>query len=152
MNVGFGFKRDAEGILKRNNHKFDTYIHDTVEIGRQVNIDQGSWRNTEIHEGTKIDSLAHIAHNVIIHEHCLIIAGAIILGSAEIGKFSYIGGGAIIKQRTKIGEHVIVGMGAVVIKDVKDNDIVAGNPAKSIKHKIKLTNDELWDMVARKVV
>ena len=47
---------------------------------------------------------------------------------------------------------MIVGMGAVVIKDVKDNDIVAGNPAKSIKHKIKLTNDELWDMVARKVV
>ena len=144
---GFGFKRDKNGKLTRNEHKWGINMFHDVEIGRLTNIDRGSYRYTEIGEGTKIDSLVHIGHNAIIGRHCLIVSGAVIGGSAEIGDYTYIGENASIKQHIKIGHHVIVGQGAVVIKDVPDYDIVAGNTAKSIKDKVTLTDEERFRMV-----
>ena len=74
-----------------------------------------------------------IHHDVLIVEYATIAPRAVILGSVKIGKFSYIGANSTIKQGVMIGNNAVVGAGAVVIKDVKDNDVVAGNPAKSIK-------------------
>ena len=139
---GFGFTRDKDGILHRKPHPFDVTIGKNVEIGRFTNIDKGSWRDTTIGEGTKIDSHVHIGHNVIIGKHCLLVAGTIVGGSAEIGYFCFIGENASIRQHIKIGNHVMIGMGAVVINNVEDNDIIAGNPAKSIKNKV--TNVPDW--------
>jgi len=144
---GFGFQRDDKGKLHRNEHDYDVIIEKDVEIGRHTNIDRGSWRNTVIGEGTKLDSLVHIGHNVVIGEHCLLVAGSVIGGSTEIGDFTYIGMNATVKQHLKIGKHVIIGSGANVINNVPDYDIISGNPAKSIKSKITLTDDEKYRMV-----
>ncbi len=144
---GFGYIRDESGKLKRNQHNFGVRIGTDVEVGRMANIDKGSWRDTVIGEGTKIDSLVHIGHNAMIGKHCLLVSSSNIGGSAEIGDYSYIGMSAVIKQHTKVGKHVIIGAGAIVINDVPDYEIMAGNPAKSIKHKVKLTDKERFRMV-----
>jgi UDP-3-O-[3-hydroxymyristoyl] glucosamine N-acyltransferase len=63
---------------------------------------------------------------------------------------SFLGINSTIKYNLKIGNNVIVAAGAVVIKNVEDNDIVAGNPAKSIKDKVKLSSTELFLMTSQK--
>ena len=137
--------RDKEGILKRNIHNFGVTIGDNVEIGRLTNIDKGSYRDTVIGAGTKIDSMVHVGHNAIIGKHCLLVAGCVIGGSAEIGDYTHIGMNASIKDHVKIGKHVIVGAGAVVINDVKSGSVMVGNPARMIKD--NLTKEQKWRMV-----
>ena len=87
----------------------------------------------KINSGVKINVGSHIHHDALIGEYVTIAPKALILGSVKIGKFSYIGANSIIKQGITIGNNAVIGAGAVVIKNVKDNDVVAGNPAKSIK-------------------
>ena len=144
---GFGYARDNTGKLIRKKNCCSIRIGNDVEISRAACIDYGSYRNTVIGDGTKIDNLVHVGHNAIIGKHCLLVAGSIIGGSSEIGDYSYIGMNASIKDHVKIGNHVIVGSGAVVISDILDYDIVVGNPAKSILGKINLTDEERWNMV-----
>jgi UDP-3-O-[3-hydroxymyristoyl] glucosamine N-acyltransferase len=67
-------------------------IQDDVEIGANATIDRGSTRDTVIGEGTKIDNLVQIAHNVSIGRHCLIAAQAAMAGNVTIGDFVVIGG------------------------------------------------------------
>ncbi len=86
-----------------------------------------------INNGVKINVGSQIHHDVLIGEYVTIAPRALILGSVKIGKFTYIGANAIIKQGVSIGKNAVIGAGAVVIRNVKDNDVVVGNPAKSIK-------------------
>lgn len=147
--TGFGFYRDEEGKLIRKESNFGLIVGKDVEVGLNSVIDNGSYRNTEIGDGTKIDNLVHVAHNCIIGKHCLIVAGTILGGSSEIGDFTHIGLNASIKEHIKIGNHCIIGAGSVVVKDVPDNTIVAGCPAKPLE-KCNLTPKELWNMAGIK--
>jgi len=79
----------------------------------------------------------HIAHNVEIGRHCALTAGTIIGGSTRIGDMCWTGLNSTIKHKVKIGNKVIIGSGASVINDIDDEDIVAGVPAKSIRHKVR---------------
>ena len=142
---GFGFTRNKKGYLARNKHNFKVVIGKNVEIGRNTNIDKGSYRDTIIGDGTKIDSLVHIGHNSIIGKHCLIVSGVVIGGSSEIGDFSYVGMNASIRQHTRIGKHCIIGAGSVVINHIPSYSTVAGNPAKPVRS--SLTKDERFKMV-----
>lgn len=144
---GFGYRRNKDGTLERKPNRYDRILEQDVEVGEGTVIDKGSYRDTLIKEGTKIDNLIHVGHNAIIGRHCLIVAGTVIGGSVEIGDFSYIGMNVSIRDHVKIGKHCIIGAGSVVINDIEDYDIVAGNPAKSIKDKCKLTDEELFQMV-----
>lgn len=144
---GFGYNRDKDGKLIRKGNTGDILVKKDVEIGRFTCIDKGSYRDTVIGEGTKLDNLVHIGHNAIIGNHCLIVAGTVVGGSCEIGDFSYVGMNVSIKDHVKIGKRCIVGAGSVVVKDVPDYDIVAGNPAVSIKSKCKIEGLALYNMI-----
>ncbi len=89
--------------------------------------------NVEINNGVKIHIGAQIHHDCIIGEFSTIAPKALLLGNVEVGKNVYIGANSTIKQKIKIGKGAIIGAGSVVIRDVKDFDMVAGIPAKSIK-------------------
>lgn len=130
---GFGWARDKDGSLVKIPHKGNIVIERNVTIGSNVCIDRAVTGSTVIGEGTKIDNLVHIAHGAKIGKHCLIVAGVVIGGSSEIGDYSYIGMGALIKNKVTIGKNVLIGMGAVVTKDVPDNEIWVGNPAKFLR-------------------
>lgn len=130
---GFGYEKNENGEYELFPHYGKVIIGDDVEIGANVNIDRGTLEDTVIGSGTKIDSLAHIAHNAQIGENCIIVCLTCIAGGVKIGANSWVAPLAGIRQELEIGEGSTVGMGAIVIRDVPPNDIVAGVPAKSLK-------------------
>lgn len=99
-----------------------------VNIGPMSSI--GS--NTKIEDFVCICANVTIGHNVIIGRYSTICPGAIVSGNVSIGEGTFIGAGAVIKDNISIDGNVTIGCGAVVIRDVEDNHIVAGNPAKVI--------------------
>ena len=146
---GFAYERDPETLeLERFPHIGGVVIGNNVEICANSSIARGSLSDTIIGDGTKLDALVHIAHNVVIGINCELTAGTIIGGSTTIGDSCWTGLNSTLKYKIKIGNKVIVGAGALVIHDVPDEDIVAGVPAKSIKHKV--TSDKLFLMAGQK--
>jgi UDP-3-O-[3-hydroxymyristoyl] glucosamine N-acyltransferase len=145
---GFAYERDKKTLeLERFPHIGGVRIGDNVEICANTSIARGSISDTVIGDGTKLDALVHVAHNVIIGRNCELTAGTIIGGSTTVGDTSWMGLNCTLKNKIKIGNNVIVGAGACVIHDVPDEDIVAGVPAKSIKHKV--ISDKLFLMAGQ---
>jgi UDP-3-O-[3-hydroxymyristoyl] glucosamine N-acyltransferase LpxD len=127
---GFGFEVDDEGRPVRIGHRGGVVIGDDVEIGNQVSIAQGTIEPTRIDDHVKIDDCVFLAHNVHVGEAAFVIAGAEVSGSVTIGKRAWISPEVTIIQKVTIGDDALVGIGAVVVKDVDENTIVAGVPAK----------------------
>ena len=129
---GFGFVNN-QGI----NHKImqigSVFIKDNVTIGANSCIDRGAIDDTIIEEQVKIDNLVQIAHNVKIGKGTFIAGCAAIAGSSEIGQFVQIGGGSNIAGHLKIGNFVKIAGMSGVMRDIKDNDIVAGIPTMKIR-------------------
>lgn len=130
---GFGFERDDEGELMRFPHIGGVIIGDDVEIGANVCIDKGTLGNTIIGKGTKIDNLCHIAHNVQIGEHCMIIAQSMLAGSSRIGDYCTVAPCACVREKLVIGNNVLMGLGAIVTKDIESGWVAFGTPAKPIR-------------------
>jgi len=86
-----------------------------------------------ISKGTIINQLTSIGHDVFIDEYCEICPNVSISGNCKIGSFTFIGTGAIILPKVIIGKNVIIGAGSVVTKDIPNNSLAVGVPAKVIK-------------------
>jgi UDP-3-O-[3-hydroxymyristoyl] glucosamine N-acyltransferase len=142
---GFAYERHTETLeLERFPHIGGVQIGDDVEICSNCSIARGSLSDTVIGNGTKLNALVHIAHNVEIGKNCACSAGVTIGGSTIIGDTCWLGQNSTLKHKIRIGNKVIVGSGAAVIGNIEDEDIVAGVPAKSIKHKV--TSNQLFLM------
>ena len=101
-------------------------IGDDVELGANVTIDRGAVGDTSIGEGTKIDNLVQIAHNVVIGKHCIIISQTGIAGSTEIGDYTIIAGQVGIAGHLKIGSLVTIVAQSGVMRDIPVGQKVAG--------------------------
>lgn len=88
--------------------------------------------NCRIGRLVKLNTYANVMHDVSIDDFATIAPNAVCLGYVKIGKKAYIGSNSTIIQNNNIGEGVVVGAGAVVTKDIVDNDIVVGVPAKTM--------------------
>ncbi len=128
-----GFERNEIGEWVKLPQISGVIIEDDVEVGANSVVCRGSLSDTIIGKGTKLDNLVRIGHGVKIGKHCIIIAGAIICGSVKIGDYTWIGPLACIRESIHIGNQVLVGMGSVVQKDIDDNSVVTGSPARSIR-------------------
>ena len=146
---GFAFERHQSGNLERFPHIKGVKIGNNVEICSNSSVARGSLSDTIIGDGTKLDALVHVAHNVIIGKNCELTAGTIIGGSTTLGDMCWTGLNSTLKDNIRIGNNVIVASGASVIRDVQDQDIVAGVPAKSIKEKV--TTNQLFLMSGQQV-
>jgi UDP-3-O-[3-hydroxymyristoyl] glucosamine N-acyltransferase len=104
-------------------------IDDNVEIGSNTTIDRARFGRTWIQEGTKIDNLVQIAHNVIIGRHSIIVSQAGISGSTRLGNYVTLAGQAGLVGHLEIGDEVIVGAQAGVSKNVPAKEIWLGSPA-----------------------
>ena len=108
-------------------------IQDGVEIGANTTIDRGALRDTMIGEGTKIDNLVQIGHNVVIGRHCIIVAQTGISGSAELGDFVVLGGQVGVVGHVKIGAGAQIAASSNVRGDVPPGVRWGGTPAKPVR-------------------
>jgi len=83
-------------------------------------------------KGVLVNVGAIVTHETYVGEFSAISPGAILLGECSIGSCTTIGAGAIVLPKIVIGKNVIIGAGAVVNRDVSDNSIMVGNPARKI--------------------
>lgn len=105
-------------------------IEDKVEIGANCAIDRAALEVTRIGEGTKLDNLVHIAHNVQIGKHCLILAQAAIAGSTVVGNGAIIAGQAGISDHLTIGDNTVVMGKTGVMASLGPNQVVFGHTAR----------------------
>lgn len=116
-------------------------IHPSSIISNYATFGTGNF----IAANVTVNAFAKIADNCILNTGCIIehecviesgvhiAPGAVLVGNVSVGENSFIGANSIVKQGVIIGNGVTVGAGSVVIKDIPDNEIWAGNPAKKLK-------------------
>jgi UDP-3-O-[3-hydroxymyristoyl] glucosamine N-acyltransferase len=126
---GFGFAQ-VEGVHHKIPQVGTVVIEDDVEIGANVTIDRARFDKTIVGQGTKIDNLVQIAHNVVIGRHCIIVSQAGISGSVQIKDRAILAGQAGIAGHLTIGEGAVVAAQAGVTKSVPPGTFVSGYPAK----------------------
>lgn len=92
---------------------------------------------SEFGNNVLIQGKAVMGHDLKVGDNVVISSLAFIGGNTTIGRNTYIAPGSLLRNGINIGENAIVGMGAVVTKDVPDNAVVVGNPAKIIRYNEK---------------
>jgi len=125
---GFGYARDDHRYVKIP-QVGRVVIEDDVEIGANVCIDRATLDETRIGQGTKIDNLVQIGHNVRIGADSVIVAQVGVSGSVRIGARVTLAGQAGVVDHVEIGDDVIVGAQAGVTKDIPPRSVVLGAPA-----------------------
>lgn len=125
---GFGYEF-VEGRHEKVPQVGIVVVGDDVEIGANSTIDRARFSRTTVGEGTKIDNLVQIGHNVVIGRHCLLCAQVGISGSTKLEDYVVFGGQAGAAGHITIGKGVKVGGKAGITTDIPAGSFVNGNPA-----------------------
>lgn len=116
-------------------------VHPSSVISNYATFGVGNF----IAANVTVNALAKIGNNCILNTGCIIehecviengahiAPGTVLAGNVSVGENSFIGANSVVKQGVKIGNGVTVGAGSVVIREIPDNEIWAGNPAKKLK-------------------
>ena len=147
---GFGYVLD-EGRHRKVLHLGNVIIGDDVEIGANSAIDRGALGSTVIGEGTKIDNLVHVAHNVVIGRHCIVMGQSGFAGSTRLGDYVIVASQTGIADHLKIGNQAMIGAKSGVMRDIPDGGRVVGYPAapdKQAKRQI-IAMQQLPDLIHR---
>lgn len=129
---GFGFVGGAKGP-ERVPQIGRVIIQDDVEIGSNTTVDRGAMADTIIGEGTKIDNLVQIAHNVRIGRGCLIAGHCGLSGSVTLGDFVMLGGRVGIADHITVGDRVQVAASSGLMYDIPAGERWAGMPAQPMR-------------------
>ncbi len=128
--------------LKNTTLELKSIISDRSFISEKCEIKKGvivapmcSIQNgAKLEKNTLINTMSIVGHDCIVGEHSVLSSKVNLGGSCAVGKSSFIGMGALIKENVQIGNSSIIGMSSVVYRDVKDNVIAIGNPARIAKN------------------
>ena len=128
---GFGYLPGSEGH-RRVPHLGACILEDDVEIGSASCVDRGSFEDTVIGRGTKIDNLVQVGHNVHLGERCLVMATTGIAGSCRIGNDVVLAGGVGVADHVTVGDGAIIGAKSVVFGPgrIAAGAVVTGYPAR----------------------
>jgi UDP-3-O-[3-hydroxymyristoyl] glucosamine N-acyltransferase len=113
-------------------------IHDDVEIGANTTIDRARFGKTVLGEGSKIDNLCQIAHNVVVGKHCLIIAQTGLAGSCKIGDYVTIAAQSGVSGHITIHDKAILSARCGATTSLAGDTIYAGKPALPMRDEYKL--------------
>lgn len=108
-------------------------IGDDVEIGAGSTVDKGTIRDTRIGDGTKLDNLVQVGHNVVIGRNCLLCANAAVAGSTVIGNNVVLGGKVGVSDNLRIGDGAILGGATVALSNVPAGRVMLGYPAMKME-------------------
>lgn len=147
---GYGYVFD-EGVHRKVLQVGNVVIGDDVEIGANTAIDRGAFGVTTIGAGTKIDNLVHVAHNVVMGRHCLIMGQAGFAGSTRLEDYVVIASQSGIAGHLTLGAQSTVGAKSGVMRDVPPGGTVWGFPAlpdKQMKRQI-IAAQQLPEMARR---
>lgn len=135
---GFGYRPAADGAgLRKIPHLGNVVVGEDVEIGANTCIDRGKFGATSIGDGSKIDNLCQIGHNVKLGR-CVIISGLSgIAGSTTVGDGTLIGGGCGLSDHLKIGRGCQIAARSGLMNDIPDGETWGGYPAKEIRQAMK---------------
>jgi len=147
---GYGYVFD-EGRHRKILQVGNVIIHDDVEIGANTAIDRAALGATVIGKGAKIDNLVHIAHNVVIGQHCLVMGQVGFAGSTRLGDYCVIASQSGIAGHLKVGNQATVGAKSGVMRDIPDKGTVLGIPAAPDKQTKRqwIALQQLPDMLRR---
>lgn len=126
---GYGY------VLRKGEHQKipqvgGVIIEDDVEIGANATIDRGRFLSTRIGRGTKIDNFVHVAHNVQVGEHCLLVSHVAIAGSTKLGDYVTLAGQVGLVHHIEIADGVTVLGQSMVTKSINEKGLWAGSPAQ----------------------
>lgn len=111
----------------------NAYVASDVVAQEGLNVMQMAFISNTVNIGKSvlINARANIHHDVVIGDFCEVGPAALVLGRCKIGTYTFIGAGAVILPDIQIGNNCIIGAGSVVTKNIENNQLVKGNPAKS---------------------
>ena len=146
--IGSPLRKYLITCLLQKKYLLDTIIDNTAQVGYNVKIGKGSviCTNTvltcDISVGNNVivGNGSIISHDDIIEDYTTVTTGVRIGGRVTIGRESFIGIGSTIVNDITIGKNCFIGGGSVVVKNVPDNTLAYGNPAKNIR----LLTEKLW--------
>jgi UDP-3-O-[3-hydroxymyristoyl] glucosamine N-acyltransferase len=119
-------------------HLGTVVIGDHVEIGSSSTVDRGTFGATRIESHAKLDNQVHVGHNAFVGKGAILCGGICLAGGSIIEDFAYIGGLTGVANRVKIGKQANVAAMTLVTKDVKDGDVVVGNPQRPYREHFKV--------------
>ena len=131
---GFGYVSDGERYWKFP-QSGNVILENDVEVGANTTIDRGSLGTTRIGEGTKIDNLVQVAHNVEIGKHVVIASQTGISGSTVIDDYAVIGGQVGFGDHARVERGVVIGSKAGVLpgKIVRAGEVYWGVPVRPLR-------------------
>jgi UDP-3-O-[3-hydroxymyristoyl] glucosamine N-acyltransferase len=129
---GFGFEADEQGPLKMP-QLGRVIIGDDVEVGANTTIDRGAGPDTVIGQGTMIDNLVQIGHNVEIGKGCVIVAQVGIAGSSKLGDYVVLAGQVGVAGHLTLGSGAQVAAQSGVNRSIPPGERMGGSPAVPIR-------------------
>jgi UDP-3-O-[3-hydroxymyristoyl] glucosamine N-acyltransferase len=134
---GFGYEFSAGKHLKIPQVGI-VELGDDVEVGANTTIDRARFGKTVIGEGTKIDNLVQIGHNVQIGKHCLVIALTGVAGSAKMGNYVTCAAQVGVAGHLEIGDKAVLAARTGVTSNLAGGVVYLGNPAQPMKQELKI--------------
>jgi len=135
---GFGYEL-VSGRHEKVPQVGTVQVGDDVEIGANSTIDRSRFESTVIGEGTKIDNLVQVGHNVVIGKHCLICALVGIAGSVTLGDYVVVGGQSGLAGHLTVGSGAMIAAQSGVKDDIAPKTSVWGSPSLPLLLEQKIT-------------
>ena len=129
-------------IIEARSESILTLIHPTAAVSSTALIGKGvvAAPNVSINALVQVEAFAILNTGCIIEHECRvgtashIAPGAVLTGNVCVGNQTFVGANSVIRQELTIGNNVIIGAGSVVLRDIPDNEIWVGNPARKIRN------------------
>jgi UDP-3-O-[3-hydroxymyristoyl] glucosamine N-acyltransferase len=134
---GFGYEL-KEGEHKKIPQVGYVQLDDNVEVGANSTIDRGRFGKTWIKEGTKIDNLVMVAHNVSIGPRAIIVAQCGISGSSHLGAYVTMAGQSAVVGHVNVADQVTLTAWTAVTKDIPEKGVYRGGPARPMRESMKI--------------